>query len=612
MRPTPRKLRPFRPSTLTLESICPVSSLATALPPVASAVAGEWGTPSTRPHQPERSVAAAFSSMRPTPIVAGTPGSRGVGGGPDLATPSRTTLTANPGSAVGVDLGRYNNAITVASANRPPGRPSAAPAPNQDTGGGGGISSQGQPAATPPPAVVASSPSAGSTAVSSPQIRPMTLAATPMAATSSTPSATATTYDTSMSASTPSSTSDSTSGSGSDSGSPAPPPYLYISGGSGKEQHDTSSNLPPVAVQGSSWSGAPTLQGSTAGSWQILTYKWTFPSGAVKGYGTFQTKTDDPTGPYTTFSAAPTSAKYTNVEVQGFSDDDLTNQQGAGITDPDTVNSFYWGPSATGLQTVSISAFIKNPGTGATMTVTSSSQTNVVQPLGTMTTALGRAGLSTGTANYKGAPYIGIDNRATFTTDWFGNLVVTANTPGIQGQATIKKSSLPAGVSGQFAVVQTITTRDSETYDGAYTVDTQSRQLTLGDGTLPNGPSLDGLFPYSDIGTAPGTSVRDPGFSFEDIPASPLNDFPWRSTPISRSRGDSFTDTLMFNPGGIWVPVGSLTWQWSASANYDTTTSTWVQAGASQTSTPYVPASGNGDFPVWSHNIQEQLTWTRS
>ncbi len=246
------------------------------------------------------------------------------------------------------------------------------------------------------------------------------------------------------------------------------------------------------------------------------------------------------------------------------------------------------------------------------MTLGDSAVTNVVQPQGNIIAALGRAGLSTGTANYDKSPYIGIDNRGTYSTDWFGNITVTGNTPGIDGLATITKSSLTAGVSGQFAVVQTITTRDSETYDGAYTVYTQSRQYTLKDGTLPDGPSLDGVFPYSAIGTAPGTSVRDPGVTFEDSPASPLSGFPSLSTPLSRSRSDSFTDTLMFDPGGIWVPVGSLTWQWSASANYDTTTSTWVQAGASQRSTTYVPASGNGDFPVWSHNIEEQLTWTMS
>ncbi len=347
------------------------------------------------------------------------------------------------------------------------------------------------------------------------------------------------------------------------------------------------------------------LAGPAAGSYNILEYTWSFPSGAVKGYGTFQTKNDDPTGSYTIFTSDPTSASNTKVEVQGFSSDDLKSLEGSGIPDHHT-DSFYWGPEATGNQTVSISAIVEDTTTHARMTLNDSATNNVVQPQGKIEAALGRAGLSTGTANYNKSPYIGIDNRGSHSMNMFGTDTFTGNTLGIDGSATFFKSSLPAGVSGQFAVVQTMTTRDSETYDGAFTVDTQSRQYTLKDGTLPNGPSLDGVFPYSEIGTAPNTLKLDPVVFFNDNPASPLSDFPNFSTPLSRSRSDSFTDTLMFNPGGIWVPVGSITWQWSASANYvyNTTTLTWVQAGASQSPTPtYVQASGNGDFPVWSHNI---------
>jgi hypothetical protein len=144
MRTAPRKLRPFRPSPLSLEAICPVSSLATALP--IAATAGAAGTMSSRPPQPTRSESPPLATFQPRVLTSEAVGAmrqRDAGAGPEVAMPSRTALTIRQqaGPVIGNDLGRYDNAITIASVNVPAARQSAAPA--QDGGGGGGVASPG-------------------------------------------------------------------------------------------------------------------------------------------------------------------------------------------------------------------------------------------------------------------------------------------------------------------------------------------------------------------------------------------------------------------------------------------------------------------------------------
>jgi hypothetical protein len=126
MRTASRKLRPFRPATLALESISPVSSLAVAMPPAAPTTAGQVGTTSVRVDQPTR-FAPMPSSLAASPSLATTAIDRALGGG--LGSVAATSPIAMPQAAqsspaVTVDVGRYANAITIASVNAPPTRPS--------------------------------------------------------------------------------------------------------------------------------------------------------------------------------------------------------------------------------------------------------------------------------------------------------------------------------------------------------------------------------------------------------------------------------------------------------------------------------------------------------
>ena len=264
---------------------------------------------------------------------------------------------------------------------------------------------------------------------------------------------------------------------------------------SGKNSNDTSNSPIPTVVQGSQWGGTPILAGTAAGSYQILSYTWAFPSGALKGYGTFTTNTNDPSGPYITFAGHPTSASNTTVQVVStFSSDDLTNQQGAGVNDPDVFNQFYWGPQATGNQTVSVSAQVQNTTIKATMKLGDSAVTNVIQPQGNITTVLGTAGLSAGGANYDGSQFLGIDINGLYNSS---NGKVTG-TVGISPDGVVNTTGLPAGTTGQYAIVQTITegASRSDYYNGSLMpASTVYEDDTLPDGSMPSSRCSTRFFP---------------------------------------------------------------------------------------------------------------------
>ncbi len=194
---TPRKLRPFRPSALSLESICPVSSFATALPLTTSANATEVGTRPTRPEQPPH-VEWAVKSNDPTRItptqVVTTPGAAVSTAKLTVAIPTAVTLSVNQGtgSETSVDVGRYENTITIAGANTASARPSSMPAQAQDTGGSGGVIQASSATSPPTDGTVAISAAATASSSSIPvapvspadllsKIRPMTLAASQQA-----------------------------------------------------------------------------------------------------------------------------------------------------------------------------------------------------------------------------------------------------------------------------------------------------------------------------------------------------------------------------------------------------------------------------------------------
>jgi hypothetical protein len=76
----------------------------------------------------------------------------------------------------------------------------------------------------------------------------------------------------------------------------------------------------------------------------------------------------------------------------------------------------------------------------------------------------------------------------------------------------------------------------------------------------------------------------------------------------------------MYKPaGGIWIPVGSMTWGWGGTATYtrgvnmnlfaESNLLVWTGTQFSPSPNPYIPSyvasSSNADFPTWKHAIQE-------
>ncbi len=186
----PRKSRPFRPSALSLEAICPVSGFAAALPIVASAILTEAATSPTGAQLPLHS---ELTSTLSSPLqlnraqIATNPSSWVLTAKPITDSPTLITLIVDQaaGSATGVDIGRYGNAITLASATLPSPQ-STLPTPGQDAGGSGGIGAptstiaQSTDNAVTTPATVGPASSPNNVALRAnltPKIRPMTLAA---------------------------------------------------------------------------------------------------------------------------------------------------------------------------------------------------------------------------------------------------------------------------------------------------------------------------------------------------------------------------------------------------------------------------------------------------
>ncbi len=527
-------------------------------------------------------------------------------GGGDFGSVVATTSTiampqATP--AAMVDTSRYGNAITIASANVPPARASNGSADNSVAGGGGGVGaptpSAAQPPSTPAASAATVQPSvvvpASTATASTPStgIRPMALVANQQTSKSQASSASAPQTIQSASNSTPTST--------------TTPPTLFISGGYGKRATDAATVPIPSVMQGSQWSGQPILQGNNASQYNIVSYTWTFPTGALKGYGAFVTKTySGVSGTY--FAGDPTDAANTKVESQGFTADDLNT----GTNDPFSVNSLYFGPESTGNLVISVSANVQNTTTLATMTLGDSVTVNVVKPTGSIDLNQGSATNPTGSNPIPGSsppqyyPAFGTAGVSTYTPPTPQRLQFDANSVaggphGIDWVANVNPTATGiATVSGQFSINQTMTYQHTRVYSGVGG-GTQSDGLLNG-GASP-GVILD-LAYYAGTTTVGGTAASPTTQASNDSPSSGLDPAAGNfSTPVSNSRSDNFTMTLMFQPsGGIWVPVGTYQWSWSGGANWVPATANWKFAGGSQSPGSYSPST---TFPTWSHTFTE-------
>ena len=172
----------------------------------------------------------------------------------------------------------------------------------------------------------------------------------------------------------------------------------------------------------------PVLEDGTGAirtDYTLDSYTWTYPTGAVKGYGTFTRVFDGPsdqighwefTGPpIDTQSSATGSIAQTDHENPGwgYTFDDLNYQNSPTV--PDTaINQFFWGPDAVGANTINVRAnFVKivNGTVVDTFAASTSMTYNVVRPTGSIyNTALGTAGVSA-VMSSTGTQYIQIDKN---------------------------------------------------------------------------------------------------------------------------------------------------------------------------------------------------------
>ena len=401
-------------------------------------------------------------------------------------------------------------------------------------------------------------------------------------------------------------------------------PHVLISTMYGKDSNDPASTPIPWVMEGRAWTGNVTIAGPSSVDFNPVAkiYQWTFPTGALKGYGLFTTRNDDPSGPYDVFSGDPPEKTVypTDVKTENFTSDDLIWNDASLQANDHVINTFYWGPGSASLpasglgppapRRVAVAATFKSTIPGAPDFIgTDYVDVYVAAPTGSialtppypppsMVPSFGTAGLMTAGS----VPQIQFDVNFNSTAP---------NTPvGISWTASVDPTAPGIGtVAGQFAVTQTMTydsTRSSDLGGG--------RILTQADGLLPGrvnpGTILDALhYPTNAAGGGTGT-IQLVG---SDATGSPLtirgNDSPGSpvSSPTAGSkrnfrRADDFVMTLMYRPSplsGIWVPVGQLSWSWTASADH---VGTWVLIASNQTRGTYAPTSA---FPMWKHTFNE-------
>lgn len=351
--------------------------------------------------------------------------------------------------------------------------------------------------------------------------------------------------------------------------------------------------------------------------YRVVSYTWTFPQGAVKGFGTFSTgnPVNDPDGDYTTFVSGPTDAAAKVVKAETtFTTDDLDHiyaqDNDADNTRDHTINQFYFGPESTGIVTVSITMVwnkIVNDEVDGQVTATDTVSLNVFRPDGSITiNSFGTAGVSPGLNYLSTSQRLGIDVDTRIVPDPANpGGRISEGPQGISWTAMVTADSVFR--NGSFGVVQTVVSTGSRSAGtGPYT----TQNWTLPNGT--SGPTtLDTQFPYhGTVASFPPSG--QPVIDDFDSPGVELKDWTSGGTLNNYVAEDKFVDTLMYKPGGnsIWVPVGSLTWGWRGLALFSVDTGLW-RTGPTTSQTPpstFKKPATNADFPNWTNNATE-LNW---
>ena len=594
--PPPRKRRPFRPSALALEAICPVSSLAVAMPPTAMPSTGQAGTTTLRVDQPTR-FAPMPSSVAASPSKATRAMTRAGGGdfGSVVATTSTIAMPQATPAAM-VDTSRYGNAITIASANVPPARPATGPADNPVARGGGGVGAPTPAAIQPPSAQPTSAPASPSVVVPAPMgaastpstgIRPMTAAATSPSTTSPSSNGTATASYPMMSGSTPSSNAAS-----------GGPPLVNLSGGGTGGSNSNGQNAFTV---GSGNSSVP------VGT--IFTVNVTPPNGLLLSAVTI-------TYPSAVFASA----------YLGNADSNAAPKPSAGplplITTPAVGNgsqasTTFVVDAIPGTFQIKVHAeYTNNNGSGDTTgTYTSVAPTILLQKLnqagGTVLQNAPNAIVGVTANPQPGQNYIdGIDVQVTATA----------------GKDTLNNN---APVGGFIMVTQTIFVQRGYTDTAGMSFKMVNPDPTVA--AIDNGGSSSGL--SNTLGMAifdPNTGaesnskftafnltsnppVTSLAFTTGDKPVQPnatdaqgLNPIPNLKTLRVGTAANPFetmTIYVMYLPpqGGTWIALAKEDWGWNGSATWDANNAILVQPiGDFKPAIPNTALSGAAAFPAWN------------
>lgn len=404
--------------------------------------------------------------------------------------------------------------------------------------------------------------------------------------------------------------------------------------------HAYETTLPPQYVQGqrydvsAAYNSYPNQTDGPQIEWRPLKDVWTYPTGVVKGYGSFQKMNGDPDGPYTVFVSPPTDAPNTIVDLQDFTPDDLDkDRQQAG---DHFIDHFFFGPVSIGDVSLNVTTtfgkFIDGVDTGLRANAGDGVVLNIVQPQGTMEI------LEVGTAGLGPAGSTPLNLQ--FDKDRVRPVApnpIEALHPGVKWRVHVDPPLKREGTSfgGDFMTTQTIPSSIRRRSYSAILGPYIQELIRLPDKTSPC-PCLDssvGFYPGAISLTATGSFQQPVGAEFAtvgtymtsaDAPfqslATTIDGYPTGNYYVS----DKFLSTLMYwpdktmgVPNSIPVPIKYFRWEWGGSAYY-AQGSWFLGANADHTANdakPFQGVTGQGStalFPIWGHNINEFLvnpTW---
>ncbi len=183
--------------------------------------------------------------------------------------------------------------------------------------------------------------------------------------------------------------------------------------------------------------------------------------------------------------------------------------------------------------------------------------------------------------------------------------------PGVAYQAYVDPSSLAGYSGGAYCVVQVANpfsatytlVGGTQTYSGA--VLNATPPPTLPRPLVDTDNATGDIYPtaYTDKNgnpiyiqeVLPTTTLAQATNLYTDTPYMELQFNDYNYSYIS-----TFTDTLMWLGGGVWVPLGNWTWSINMGAGYNTVTGKWGSTYTPITTPSYTPTT---TYPNWVDNL---------